>query len=263
VILPRFAPVSATTGADLSITVSASPHPALVGEPLTYNLSVANAGPTGVTVTDTLPSSVIFVSATPSQGTCSQSSGTVTCPFGTLAKGASATVTITVTPNSPGTISNTASVTSATTDPNPANNSATEMTTVDPAADLAVTNVAGVQKVKDLRRVTYTVTVSNAGPSAASGIQMTDSLPDQAMFVTATPSQGSCSTPPPGPTGIVTCSLSSLANSATATVQIVIDVKANGNGKTLSVTDTASVTSATTDPNPANNSQTITTVVKP
>ena len=53
---------------------------------------------TGVQVTDTLPSGVTYVSATPSQGTCSETSGTVTCPLGTIASGQGATVDITVHP---------------------------------------------------------------------------------------------------------------------------------------------------------------------
>ena len=55
--------------------------------------------PLSVQVVDTLPAGVAFVSATPSQGSCSQSGGTVTCPLGTIAAGANATVALVVTPN--------------------------------------------------------------------------------------------------------------------------------------------------------------------
>src|SRR6185312_10510048 len=128
--------------ADLSITKSDAPDPVLAGELLTYSLSVANGGPssaTGVTVTDTLPAGATFDSATSSQGSCSESGGTVSCSLGTLANAASATVTIKIRRSTPGTITNQATVQSAVSDPSAANNSASATTTVDPAADLSIT----------------------------------------------------------------------------------------------------------------------------
>ena len=79
-------PAAAAPGADAAITMVASPDPATVGNNLTYAITVANIGPsndvaTGVTVTDTLPGNVTYVSATPSQGTCTGTS-TVTCNLG-------------------------------------------------------------------------------------------------------------------------------------------------------------------------------------
>jgi hypothetical protein len=84
-----------------------------------------------VVLTDTLPASVTFVSAVPSQGgPCTQTAGVVTCPLGTLTAGGSATVTIVATPTTPGTITNTASAASVVDDPDPADNTATALTTV-------------------------------------------------------------------------------------------------------------------------------------
>ncbi len=119
--------------ADLSITKTDSPDPVTVGQNLTYNLAVTNNDPSagsGVMVTDTLPTGVTFVSATPSQGTCTQASGIVTCNLGNLAGGATATVTIVVTPTAGGTITNTASIAGNETDPDLTNNSASASTTV-------------------------------------------------------------------------------------------------------------------------------------
>ena len=82
-----------------------TPDPVPAGNLLTYNLTVGNSGPgapTSTTVTDALPASMAFDSATPSQGTCSHASGTVTCELGTLANGASATVQIKVRPQTTG-----------------------------------------------------------------------------------------------------------------------------------------------------------------
>lgn len=117
---------------DLSITKTAAPNPVTAGQPLTYTMTVGNAGPsasTGVTLTDTLPAGVAFVSSTASQGSCS-GTATVTCAIGSLASGASAAVTIVVTPPAAGTISNAASVAANEPDANMANNSASVQTTV-------------------------------------------------------------------------------------------------------------------------------------
>jgi uncharacterized repeat protein (TIGR01451 family) len=126
---------------DMSITKTASPNPVAPGGTLTYHLTVTNNGTpampattSGVTLTDVLPAGVTFVSATPSTGSCSGTS-TVTCNLGIFPSGATATVDIVVTaPNTPGTITNTATVAALTTDPTPANNTATVMTTVSPLA---------------------------------------------------------------------------------------------------------------------------------
>ena len=71
----------------------------IAGNNLTYTIGVDNKGPshTGgtVTLTDQLPAGTTLVSATPSQGTCSGTT-TVTCDLGTLANGASATVSVVV-----------------------------------------------------------------------------------------------------------------------------------------------------------------------
>jgi len=116
--------------ADLEISKADSPDPVTVGDNLTYTITVTNRGPdpaTNVVVTDTLPSGVTFVSASPG---CVHSAGVVTCNLGTIPAGDSVTITIVVTPTAPGTISNTATVTSDTLDPNTANNSDTEPTEV-------------------------------------------------------------------------------------------------------------------------------------
>jgi hypothetical protein len=85
-----------------------------------------------VTVTDTLPASVEFVSATASQGSCLHLAGSVSCDLGDLAEQGNATVTIKVVPTATGTIVNQASVDSAQADDNPADNSDTEQTVVSP-----------------------------------------------------------------------------------------------------------------------------------
>jgi len=118
--------------ADVSITNQAPPL-VLLGDRITYSIGVSNAGPataTGVTVTDPVPSGSTFVSASSSQGTCSQAMGKVTCSLGSLAPGATASVTIKTDPKLLGRVNDTATVHATEMDPNPANNSATASTLV-------------------------------------------------------------------------------------------------------------------------------------
>jgi uncharacterized repeat protein (TIGR01451 family) len=126
------------TQANLAVTIADSPDPVTARSNVTYTVTVRNGGPgsaSGVTLVDALPDAV-FVSASPSQGTCVKEGksrrGTLTCQLGTLAAGAGATVTIVVTPSRDGTIANTATVRANEPDGDRADNTATEQTTVLP-----------------------------------------------------------------------------------------------------------------------------------
>ena len=117
---------------DLAVSKTDSPDPVMVTDHLTYTITVNNVGEgeaTGVTLTDTLPDSVDFVSVTPSN-VCGEAAGVLTCDLGDLASGESAAVTIVVQPTAEGTLTNTVVVESAETDENPDNNTDTETTTV-------------------------------------------------------------------------------------------------------------------------------------
>lgn len=119
--------------ADLQLTKSDAPDPVQIGLPLTYTLTVTNAGPddaTSVIVQDILPAGVTFVSAVASQGVVSESAGILSANLGTVVDGGSATVVIQVIPTAIGSIVNTATVQAAQVDTNSSNNSATEATTV-------------------------------------------------------------------------------------------------------------------------------------
>ncbi|MDQ3776922.1 MAG: DUF11 domain-containing protein [Pseudomonadota bacterium] len=127
--------------ADLSIEVSDSPDPVPQGATLTYFITVLNGGPgaaTNVTLTDTLPGGVEFLSATPITGTCTGTT-TVVCTLGDVANGAAVSVSISiqVLATALGSLTNSVAV-SADRDLNPANNTAAATTTVNgvPAAAL-------------------------------------------------------------------------------------------------------------------------------
>lgn len=121
--------------ADLSVQVADNPDPARVNTNLTYIVTVANAGPAGaagVKLDDVLGKSSTFLSAVSSQGTCTFSSKTKTvrCTPGIIASGNAVTITIVVKPTKTGTLTSSAKVTSSTADPNAANNSDSEATTI-------------------------------------------------------------------------------------------------------------------------------------
>jgi len=154
--------------ADLSITKTDSPDPVVVGATLTYSITVNNGGPstaTNASVVDTLPASVIFNSVSSSQGSCTQSAGTVNCNLGTIANGGSATVTITVTPNAAGSITNTATVSANESDSNSANNTATATTTVT-QANTSTTVTSSQDPSIYGQSVTFTATVGAVAPGS-------------------------------------------------------------------------------------------------
>jgi uncharacterized repeat protein (TIGR01451 family) len=134
--------IDAIKTADLKVAKTASVESVFVGGQLTYSLLVTNLGPvngaSGVTLTDSLPAGITFVSATTSQGSLVTppvgSSGIVTANLGSLAVGAQAAVTVTARAAQAGTIAGTATVSSNETDTNSANNTVTQLTMVKDAA---------------------------------------------------------------------------------------------------------------------------------
>jgi uncharacterized repeat protein (TIGR01451 family) len=150
---------------DLKITKAANAGTVSVGDTIVYTIKVENLGPetaTGVTVDDPLPKGVDYASATSTQGTCAQQGQKVVCAIGTLeagptAKVSSATVTLNVVASDSGTVTNTATVSSAQKDPVASNDSAS-----------ATTNVVGKAPTATCRGVRATV-VGTAGSEELTG----------------------------------------------------------------------------------------------
>lgn len=214
--------------ADLAVTKVGSPDPLFsdAGD-LVYTITVDNNGPdgaTGVTLTDTLPAGVTFVSVETSTGTCGDPDlgGTLTCGLGSLASGSNATVGITVTPDTvteTTELSNTATVGATEVDPVPANNSATATTTLNPpSADMSVgvTSTPSEPAIGD--SITYTITVDNDGPSSNTGVTVTVTLPAGATFESASIDQGACETVK----GTLICTIGAMEAGATVTAEVVI-----------------------------------------
>ena len=119
-----------------AVSKSDDVDPVTEGDDVTYTVNVSNNGPDtaeNVVLTDNLPGGVTFVSATPEQGVCNEAGGVVTCDLDGIANGASVEVVIVVNTTTDGTITNNASATSDTFDPDTGNNSASEDTTVNPS----------------------------------------------------------------------------------------------------------------------------------
>jgi uncharacterized repeat protein (TIGR01451 family) len=249
------APTAASADADLSIGQVDSPDPVLVGQLLTYTLTVENKGPdqaTAVQVVDTLPAGVTFDPTTSTPGCAESPPGTVTCGLADIASGGIASVEVKVRAQSAGPITNEASVSSAVTDPNPADNSQSASTTVSPVADLTLTSSAIPEPVQVGDLLTYTFTVQNKGPSAATAVQLTDTLPAGVAFDSA--SAGCIES-----SGTVTCDLGTVpANGPDALA--VINVRPTATGQ---ITNTASVSSPVADPNTGDNSTTVQSTVIP
>ena len=127
-------PASAFAQADLAVDLSDSADPVIAGSEYEYNAQVANSGPdavSAVTLEGTLPTEIDFVSATASQGTCElQGQRKLACALGSIAGGASASVAIRVRAQRAGQTSFSATVAGSPADPNAANDTDTETTTV-------------------------------------------------------------------------------------------------------------------------------------
>jgi len=246
-------------GSDLAIGGNAVPEPVIVGGNLVYNLSITNNGPRaakGVTLTQVLPASVVFVGATISQGSISQSGGSVNGNIGNMAAGAVVTASITVLPTQTGIVTATASVAAAS-DPdyNLANNSITFTTHINPpTADLAVGIIATPNPVLVGGTLTYAISITNQGPSAASNVIVSNSLAASVAVTSATPSQGT--TLILG--NVVLFNLGALNPGAVVTATITVIPSLQGQ-----VVATSTVRATQFDPVSANNTATVATSVSP
>jgi uncharacterized repeat protein (TIGR01451 family) len=194
---------------DLAVTNTDGIANVAPGASVTYTITVTNAGPadvTGATVADVFPLNLGTVSWTcvASAGASCTASGSgnigdaVTIPAnGSLTY----TATGTLAPSAGEALVNTATVTPPVTSPDLdlTNNTATDTDTIGPEADLAIAVSDGSATVTPGAPLTYTILVSNAGPSDATGAQVTDTFPAAlaGMSWTCSPSAGAVCTPGP------------------------------------------------------------------
>ena len=262
--------------ADLAVTNSGSPAIVVAGNNITYTQGVTNNGPmaaVNAVFSEAVPANTVFESLTvPSGWTCTTpavgATGNINCTDPLVNNGANASFTLVVQVNA-GTaqqtqITDVASVTSGTSDPNLANNTATVTTVVGQAgsAHLVVTNSATPNPVQAGNDISYTQTLTNQGPSAAANVSFGEALPANTTFVSmTTPAGWSCTDPPVGSGGTIVCTIASLAAGSTATTfNPVLQVTA-GTASGTQITDTANVSSTTNEPDPNTNSASATVVV--
>ena len=240
--------------ADLAITKLGSPSPVSAGGLLTYTLDLTNLGPAdaqNVSLTDPLPPPL-------SDGAYSLDNGGTWQPWtgslalGTLPAGDHRQILLrgTVAQGTSGTLTNTATVASDTPDPRPENNESTALTPVDTAADLAVLKQVQPARVHPGETLTYTLQVTNAGPSAAQDVVLQDPLPAAILSPVFSADGGATWQPWSG-----TYVLRTLLPGTTATLLLQGQVDPSTTASSLE--NTALVTSSTPDPNPDNNEDTV------
>ena len=262
-----FRAVSPATIADLAVFLTSTPNPATLGATYTYTISVLNNGKdiaTGVTATDAFPTTLRVNSVIMSQGTFSSVGNTYTFNFtpgpnDTVAVNQTVTATVVVTPTTTGAIVDTVSVSGAQIEPDLTNNTATNTTTINVPADLAVSTTQTPAKPfvsNDINSfVEYRVIVTNKGPGTADDVVLTDTLPTGVTLISAL-SGGQVIDPPVN--GVLTANLGTLT--AGAAVAVVIRVHPLGAGTFV---NTATASATETDPDTTNNTSTITTTVSP
>lgn len=240
---------------DVGVTKTVDNPAPLVGANVTFTVVATNHGPSlaqEVVVTDLLPSDRLrFVSAAPSTGTYDSQTGRWS--IGSLNVSGSATLTIVATVNTNLAVSNTATRTGMRqTDINPSNDSAS--VTLNPVAtvDLIVTKEVDQASVPIGDLVRFTIRVTNAGPSPATGVEIYDLLPDTLVF---DPSSSGDGTYDPV-AGIWT--VGALSVSQSAQFQVVATATALG-----TYTNLASLRASTpADNNSSNNSGSATVTVR-
>ncbi|MFD2033816.1 COG1361 S-layer family protein, partial [Belliella marina] len=237
--------VDVETSADLDIVKTATSATVVAGENISYTITVSNAGPSDaqdVTITDVLPSGTGFVSAT-NGGT--EAGGTVTWNLGTMAAGASVELTLVLSTESSlvagTTISNIAVVDSPTDSDGP-KESDPEDVDVDAVADLDIVKTATSATVVAGENISYNIRVSNAGPSDAQDVTITDVLPAGTGFVSATNGGTEAG-------GTVTWNLGTLAAGESITVSLVLSTPSSLESGT-SISNIAVVDSPTDEDGP-------------
>ena len=276
-----------TPQADLQITkidnvggssITAAQGTATPGNPIQYTIVVTNAGPaaaSGATIADPFPAALTGVTWTASAtqgsptGFTSSGSGYIDDTNVDMPALSQITYTVhaTVSPTVTGTLTNVATVTppEGTTDPTPTNNTATDVDILAPQADLSITKVDNVGgssitsshgSVSPGGSLTYTIVVSNGGPSAVVDATVSDPMPGSLTGVTYTATQtGGASGFTASGSGSIDDTVVDMPVGSTITYTVHATVSSSATG-TLTNVATVSEPEGTTDPTPTNNTAT-------
>jgi uncharacterized repeat protein (TIGR01451 family) len=255
------------TGTDLAIAKTDGVSSLIPGQTATWTITATNSGPlaAGATVVDNLPAALQGASWTCAAGggaTCGAASGTgsISQTVNLPVNGSvTFTVTGTVAADATGSLANTASITPAggIVDTNAANNSATDTDTLTPQADLSIAMADSPDPVGRGAILTWLISVTNAGPSAAASVSVADTLPAGVTFAGASGDGWACGQAG----GVVTCTRPALAPGSAPALSIQATAPVARGIATL--TNTAAVTASTPDPVAANTASTATSVPQP
>ena len=246
-----------TSSADLSVIKAASPSPAIAGQYLIYTIVAGNAGPSaaeGVILEDTVPSGL----SDPEYSTDEQNWSPWVSPFtiGAINPGEPVIIYIrgTVAASASGLITNTVAISSQTPDPDPDNNTSATTTPVETSADLSIVKTAAPSPAVPGSLLTYTVSVSNAGPSDARNVQLIDPISSLLSSVEYSVDSGENWTPWQG-----TFNLGTLQAGTGAIILIRGNLSSAATG---AIENIAIISSTTPDPDPENNASTLFTPVQ-
>ena len=247
--------------ADIAVAITDNQTTAVAGSPVSYVVTVTNNGPDSIISLDLdvpLPTTILNATMTPSAGTYNASTGAWTGL--SLTAGASVTLNIagTISPAATGTLTVTATVSPSpgVQDVNTANNTATDSDTLTYQADLAITKTDGKTSVQPGSAITYTITVTNNGPSRVESLTVIDTLPPLLQSPVFTPVQGVYNEATGLWTGLNLLPGQSIVLSLSGTV----DLSVSGN---FVNTVTVSPPTGVVDPVPGNNSATDTDTTTP
>ncbi|MBN1179570.1 MAG: DUF11 domain-containing protein, partial [Anaerolineae bacterium] len=239
-------PVDVLPDVEIWVVKTGSTSPVTPGEPMTYSLTVTNDGPSdaeNVVVTDTLPAEVSFGDADPYPNVSAVNP--LVWNLGTLTPGESRTILITATVNSDVTtgFTNTVVITTTTPGDDPGNNEDNWPVDVLPDVEIWVVKSGSASPVTPGEVMTYSLTITNDGPSDAENVVVTDTLPVEVTFGSATPAPDSSPNP-------LVWQLGTLAAGESRRILITVTVNAD---VTAGFTNTVVITTTTPGDDPDNN----------
>jgi uncharacterized repeat protein (TIGR01451 family) len=234
--------------ADVEVTMTQSTATVVAGSPITYTVTVTNHGgdpADNVSLVDTLPSGVTFLAASPQQGQCSQASGSVTCALNTIANGASTSVSIQVSPPTATTLTNAAEAHATQTDPTPTNNRKSIVASAGANANIRLDASSRPPSPNIGDFVSFTVIATNQGPGTAANVHIVNTIPPGSNPEVQGAVGGTCAQPT---ATTFDCSFGSV--NANQSVGFVYKIKTTQSG---TITNNATATSDTPDPDPSDN----------
>jgi uncharacterized repeat protein (TIGR01451 family) len=243
----------AVAQADLALTKVSDVTTTPARRDVTFSLEVTNRGPStasAVELTDTLAPNFEASDVTSTRGTCTTG---VVCQLGSLAPGQVATITIVArvqdgAADSTATNTATAHDTGGSSDPVPGNDSASVDITTPPTSDMQLKKSVSPAEPQAGEPVTFTIPVTNAGPSVANNVILTDAIPSEIVFgsIVATFDGGTCV--PDLVSRLIRCERASLDPDETAIVVINATLTPDSRGKT--VLNSVQALSDSVDPQP-------------